>query len=290
MNAIHPWRSLALAGIGVLALAAPLHAAPSAQAAWTAVGAAGKLAIDDGGPRGGSTLPPVLFVHSYAGSSAHWKSALEHLRRTRRAVAFDFRGHGRSAAPPDNQTGEWAIDRIAADVGAVADALGLGRFVIVGHSMGGSIAASYAGRHPDRVAGLVVVGTPGKAPPEMAAQVLEGLRADYDKAMGAYWQSLLKNAKPATKKGREAEMKRLSKEQSMALIEATFAFDPLPAIGRYPGPKLIIDTEGGESAAALHEQLPQVERRLIPRTSHWVQLDDPKAFEDVLDQFLAKVG
>ncbi len=96
----------------------------------------------------------MVLVHSLAGNSGHWSSQLEHLRRTRRAVALDIRGHGRSEPPKDSN---YTIAAMAGDVAAAVDALRLDRFVLVGHSMGGGVALAYSGRHPDRVAGLVLV-------------------------------------------------------------------------------------------------------------------------------------
>jgi pimeloyl-ACP methyl ester carboxylesterase len=57
-------------------------------------------------------------------------------------------------------------EAFVSDVEAVVEKLKLPRFVLVGHSLGGAVAIKYAGAHPDRVAGLVVVGAPGKTPPE----------------------------------------------------------------------------------------------------------------------------
>src|SRR5262249_6674945 len=54
------------------------------------------LYIDDGGPVAGV---PVLLVHGNGASSTQWRAQLEHLRRSRRAMAFDLRGMGRSAPP-----------------------------------------------------------------------------------------------------------------------------------------------------------------------------------------------
>src|SRR5688500_10480985 len=103
-------------------------------------GPAGAIAVDDGGSGG----LPVVLVHSLAGNSTHWSRQLEHLRRTRRGVALDIRGHGRSEPPKD---GDYTIAAMAGDVAAVVDALGLERFVLVGHSMGGGVALTYAGAH-----------------------------------------------------------------------------------------------------------------------------------------------
>ena len=65
---------------------------------------------------------------------------------------------------------------MAGDVAAVVDTLKLDRFVLVGHSMGGGVALTYAGAHPDRVAGLVLVDPigDGKQIPPAEAKSLPG--------------------------------------------------------------------------------------------------------------------
>jgi pimeloyl-ACP methyl ester carboxylesterase len=58
-------------------------------------GPAGSLHVDEGGTGG----LPVVFVHSFSGSTVHWSEQLAHLRSERRAVALDLRGHGQSDPP-----------------------------------------------------------------------------------------------------------------------------------------------------------------------------------------------
>jgi len=245
-------------------------------------GSAGSLHVDDGG-RGGL---PVLFVHSFAGSAAHWLAQLAYLREHRRALAMDLRGHGASTAPEND---DYAVPQLADDIAAVIDALELRRVVLVGHSMGGSAAAAYAGAHPSRVAGLVLMGTPGKAPPELADSVMSSLHKDYDKTMAQYWASLTEAAKPTVRTLLQTDMKQVARDASIAMIGATFAFDPLPPLADFPGPTLLIDTPHGDGPAALYRQMPQLERVLIDETSHWPQLDDPDAVNRVLDAFLARL-
>jgi pimeloyl-ACP methyl ester carboxylesterase len=206
-------------------------------------GPAGNLYVSDGG--GGGL--PVVFVHSFAGSSDHWQAQLDHLREARRALALDLRGHGRSQAPNND---DYSVDALATDIGAVVDAKGLERFVLVGHSMGGSASASYAGAHADRVAGLMLVGTPGKSAPEKAQQTLAALNADYQKTMDSYWQSLVDGAKPEVA-------------------------DRLIAQGKQIPPD------------SLHNEQPEIPQVMITGTSHWPQLDKPDEFNAALDQFLA---
>src|SRR4030095_8503819 len=106
-------------------------------------GPAGTIYIDDGG----NGDLPVVFLHSFGGSSTNWKNQLTELRLSRRAIAIDFRGHGKSDIPTGN---EYSPDALASDVEAVVDSLKLGKFILVGHSMGGSAAIAYAGMYPNR--------------------------------------------------------------------------------------------------------------------------------------------
>ena len=245
-------------------------------------GPAGSLFVDDGGQGG----MPVLFVHSFAGNAGHWQAQLSHLRPHRRAVAMDWRGHGESDAPAGL---DYAIDSIAQDIAAVADALALPRFVLVGHSMGGAASAAYAGAHGDRLAGLVLVGTPGHSSPEQAQAIMASLHANYDDVMAQYWQTLTAQARPSVLALLNVERGEIGRDASLAMIQATFDFDPLPALARYPGPTLLIDTLHGDSPTALYRQVPELERRLIDGTSHWPQLDDPNAFNQLLHPCLTQI-
>lgn len=250
----------------------------------TITGPAGELYVDDAGS---GSLVPILFVHSYAGTSAHWKAQLAHLRPRRRAVAMDLRGHGHSDKPPD---GDYSVPAIAQDIAAVADALELRRFVLVGHSLGGSAAAAYVGMLPRRVAGLVLAGTPGKAASEQAKQVMASLQSDYDKTMAGYWASLLADAQPDVRETLDAGMRGVGREASMAIIGAVFAYDPIPALSGYEGATLIIDTEHGEGPTSLHNQMPDIKRKVIAGTSHWPHMDKPQEFNRLLDEFLAWIA
>ena len=272
-----------------LALGASLAASCSivapgggAERQTTVAGSSGPLAVDDGGSGG----VPILFVHSFAGSGAHWQSQLAHLRATRRAVAMDLRGHGLSPPPLDSN---YSVTALASDIASVADALKLRRFVLVGHSMGGAAAVAYAGMHPDRLAGLVLVGTPGKVAPAQAQQTVDALNADYDKTMAGYWESLLVDAQPGVRARLQADRTRIPRQSSMAIISAIFAFDPLPPLAAYAGPKLVIDASRADNPGALFRQAPGIPYQLIDGTSHWVQLDNPQAFNDRLDAFLVGV-
>src|SRR5262249_27757123 len=159
------------------------------------------------------------------------------------AVAVDLRAHGGSEAPPD---GDYSIAACAEDIAAAVDGLKLERFVLVGHSMGGAASLLYAGKHPSRVAGLVLVGTPGKTPPELASHVPQALATDYQKTMDDYMKTLLANARPEVSARVEKGRERLSPEQTVAMTVAIFRYDPTPALESYRGPMLFVNSPNDE--------------------------------------------
>ncbi|MEA2546409.1 MAG: hypothetical protein QOI09_1682 [Chloroflexota bacterium] len=243
-------------------------------------GPAGDLNIDDGGQGG----LPVLFLHGFGGNASHWAAQLDHLRPTRRALAMDLRGHGGSDAPAD---ADFAVESQAADVAAVLAGLDIDRVVLVGHSLGGAIAIAEAGSDPDRVAGLVLAAAPGKVPDEQARQILSAMEADYEKTSAGFWDQLTAGARPPVAEQLLRERDDLDAATGLAIIKATFAFDPLPALRRYPGPKLAIVTPRGTAPHDLQNVVDDLPHRVVEGTSHFLQMDDPAAFNAILDEFLA---
>jgi pimeloyl-ACP methyl ester carboxylesterase len=245
-------------------------------------GAAGALHVDDGGAGG----LPVVFVHSFAGDTTHWAAQLKHLRQTRRAVAFDLRGHGQSVTSAQN---DYTIEVLATDLAAVVDELKLDRFVLVGHSIGGAVALAYAGRHPQRVAGLTLVGAPGKMPAEQSRQIIDALEANYERTMEDYWKQLLANAQPQVLQTLTQGKQKMPQDRAMRLIKATFQYDPAPALRNYVGPKLFITAPNDDQPYALHKLTPDAPHQVIAGTSHWLHMDKPAEFNRILDEFLRSI-
>jgi 3-oxoadipate enol-lactonase len=84
----------------------------------------------------------------------NWFTSLPELAKRYRVVAVDHRGHGYGIP-----TRRFRLKDCADDVVAVADALGVEKFIAVGYSMGGPIAKLCWSRHPGRVLGLVLCAT-----------------------------------------------------------------------------------------------------------------------------------
>lgn len=247
-------------------------------------GPAGALHVEDGGTGG----IPVLFVHGLGGDSEVWAAQLAHLRPSRRAVALDMRGHGRSDAPKD---GDYSIPAMASDVAAVADALGLQRFVLVGHSWGGPIIAAYAGRHPGRVAGLLFADPAGDLT-QLSPKEIEGFRksmreGDEAANIRAFFKQMLAPAAPGVADKVLASVAKAPLSMFGAAWEGMFAYSPARDLARFGGPMLTVITAQNKEPYSLQN----VDRRIqvveMAGVSHWVMMDKPEEFNAAMDRFLA---
>lgn len=103
--------------------------------------------------RGNPAGPPVAFIHGFMSSNLQWRPNLERLGEELRMVLIEQPGHGRSPAPED--PAGYAPAAVVAGLEAVREQVGVDRWWLVGHSMGGAIALRYALAHPDRICGVV---------------------------------------------------------------------------------------------------------------------------------------
>src|ERR1700740_205998 len=131
---------------------------------------------------------PLLLSHGFCASARMWDRNVAALSGDREVLAWDMRGHARSDAPP--RAADYGVDHSVADMLALPDAIGAGRAVLGGMSLGGYLSLAFAARHPERVAALILVDTgPGfrRAQPRerwntLAARTAHALERD---ALGA---------------------------------------------------------------------------------------------------------
>ncbi|MGA0556675.1 alpha/beta fold hydrolase [Larkinella sp. VNQ87] len=98
---------------------------------------------------------PVVFLHGYSDSWHSYEGVLAHLPRSVHAYVLSQRGHGNSSRPASG----YHPDDFADDVAAFMNKLGIREATIVGHSLGGTIAQSFATRYPKKSRALVLVGS-----------------------------------------------------------------------------------------------------------------------------------
>ena len=100
---------------------------------------------------------PVVLLHGFGGELDNWLFNTDKLAERRRVYALDLPGHGESS----KDVGAGDLEAFAEALGGFLDAVGAARAHLVGHSMGGAVALTYALAHPDRVASLTLVAPAG---------------------------------------------------------------------------------------------------------------------------------
>ena len=110
---------------------------------------------------GPDDAPPVILLHGFPESHRTWVKVAERLADRFRLIMPDLRGFGGSDRPQD--VAAYATDTLVADLFALADALGIDRFALVGHDWGGAVAWAAALRGDPRIKRLGIVNSPHPA-------------------------------------------------------------------------------------------------------------------------------
>lgn len=120
-----------------------------------------RLHLRDTGPR---DAPTVILLHGFASSLHTWDDWATQLERDQRVIRYDQPGFGLTGADP---SGDYSDERAINVLVALMDRLGVDHAAVVGHSMGGRIAWTFAALHPERVNHLVLMAPDGFASPGM---------------------------------------------------------------------------------------------------------------------------
>ena len=112
---------------------------------------------------------PMILIHGFGNEAHIWDDFAPTVSGHYRVLALDLRGHGESAWDPESR---YDYENHIADLDAVVAALGIERMVLVAHSLGGRVSMLYAGIHPEKLAGLVIV----DSAPELDARGIVRIR------------------------------------------------------------------------------------------------------------------
>ena len=105
--------------------------------------------------------PPVILVHGFPESHRTWRALVPLLGNELRLITPDLRGFGASDKPQD--VADYGTEKLLADLFALADALGVDRFALVGHDWGGAIAWAAAISGNPRIERLAIINSPHPA-------------------------------------------------------------------------------------------------------------------------------
>jgi pimeloyl-ACP methyl ester carboxylesterase len=235
------------------------------------------------GPRD-PALPPILWVHGAGGSRLDWPGALRRIRG-RRVLTVDLPGHGKSTGPGRDTVADYAADLIG-----LLDGLAIPRAVVAGHSMGGAIALQLGLSYPDRVAGLILIGTGARL--RVHPDILNRVASDpgTTTALIVSWEYA-----PGTPQTSLDRGQRLLLAVDPQVIEGDFRacdrFNVMTELDQIAAPALII--VGAEDRLTpvkygqyLSEHIPRARLLVIEHAGHMVMLEQPEAVSKAVQDWL----
>ena len=242
--------------------------------------------------------PPLAILHGLFGSGRNWTSIARRFAAHHRVVALDLRNHG--ASPWADGMG---YVEMAEDVRRTLHALGHRRFALLGHSMGGKVAMMAALLHGAEIERLVVadIAPVAYAPRHlmhvraMRALPLAGItrRGEADARLAPDLPDLAERAfllQGLVFDGSDARWRF-----NLAAIERempALAGFPALAASAYDGPALFVAGERSDYLLPEHEPairhlFPNARIVRIPDAGHWLHAEQPRAFIDLVEPFLA---
>jgi len=244
--------------------------------------------------------PVLCFLHG-GSAHAHWFDLVAPAFADRfHVISLDQRGHGESqwADPP-----AYATENFAADLLGFIDALGLARVALVGHSMGGHNAMSFAAWHPDRVSALVIV----DSRPMIPTDRLDRLRRRGERTLRPYpTREAAAQSFRLVPRETNADPALLAHIGAAGVVERdgawVYRFDPASNAERRPVDAwTLLDRITAPTLIARGELSPVLPRDMadklraairgaslveIPASYHHLVLDNPAGFVQELDGFV----
>lgn len=245
--------------------------------------------------------PPLVLLHGLFGDGQNWGAIRKSLAPRFRVLTPDLRNHGASPRHPD-----MSYAAMAEDLAETLDAAGIERAAVVGHSMGGKVAMTFALTHPGRVDRLIVADiAPVRYAPALRGLVaaLQALplrpgltRRQADAALAAAIPQagirafLLKNLRFET----DPPAWRLGLHEIAAAMPEIEDF-AAPADARFAGPALALRGEASdyirpEHHAVFRALFPAIRFATVPQAGHWVHADNPAGFLALVEAFLSATG
>jgi pimeloyl-ACP methyl ester carboxylesterase len=256
--------------------------------------------------------PALLFVHGLSGSWPNWLEQLPVFAASRRVIALDLPGFGRSPLPPD---GAVSIGGYAELLDALLEQLGVETAAVVGNSMGGFIAAELAIRHPRRVERLVLISPAGLSTHQdpRIVRYLPWLRR-MERSAAAYggWLASHSDAVASRPRLRNAffgmivphpsrlpaalvaeQLRGAGKPGLMPAAQAISDYDLRPHLERIACPTLVVWGNRDRvithrDLAAFAELIPGARKVMYEDTGHMSQLERPAEFNALLAEFLGE--
>ena len=240
--------------------------------------------------------PPLLWLHGIGGNQHSFDAQLSHFSRSWRCVAWDMPGYGDSPTP-ENLSFEMMADAVA----TLLDHLGEPQAAVLGHSMGGMVAQSFALRHPGRVRALVLAASPaafGKPGSDFAEKFLAQRLAPLDegKTPADFAPGVVRGlfAHPENQTAIDAavaSMASLSAGSYRAALNCLVTFNNRDRLTEIKCPTLLLAAEADtttppKAMESMGGKIPNASYHCLSGLGHLANMEGPEQFNAAVDQFL----
>jgi pimeloyl-ACP methyl ester carboxylesterase len=239
--------------------------------------------------RDGTRGMPVIFIHGSGSNHAIWLPQVRALAPIAQPVAVDLPGHGRSDLPGRN-----SVEGYGDFILGLLDILQFDRAVIVGHSLGGAIAQTIALSHPDRVAGLGLVGTGARL--RVLSTILDGFLKDFENIApfiveNAYAPNLSDDMRVRA----IAELRVCDPRVTHDDYAACNVFDVMTRLGEIRTPTIVICGKQDRMTPPKYSEflvskIPGAQLVLVNNAGHCVMIEQPDAVSRALFEFVKKIS
>jgi pimeloyl-ACP methyl ester carboxylesterase len=230
----------------------------------------------------------MLFLHGWCGDRSFFAPQFGHFSGSYRVVGLDLPGHGESRAPA-----LYTIDGMAADVAALARQLGLGRGVLVSHSMGAMVALALSMQAPELVNAVIMVDPPPLSKEvwkDFASSLLSGFEGpDPATARRNFVEQMFLPTDDTDRRARiVATMCATPNDVAIATTKAMAAFDAAAVLRDCVVPVAIISSAVPTNASAyLLEVNPAITIGQTVGAGHFLQLEIPEQVNPMIERFLS---
>jgi pimeloyl-ACP methyl ester carboxylesterase len=245
----------------------------------------------------GTAEPALVFLHYWGGTSRTWRMVIAELEGQFKTVAYDARGWGQS----DKATAGYKMADLADEVLSLVKALGIKRYVLVGHSMGGKVAQLAASRRPEGLLGLILVApaqpTPRRNPDEMRQQQLHAYD-NCENVLKAIGSGRLTARPPSPEILEQIVEDSLSgsREATMAYPMESILEDISPEVEKFNVPTVLLAGELDQvDSIERHETevlayLPNAEFKIIKGSGHLIPIDEPVQLAKEIARFATRLA
>jgi pimeloyl-ACP methyl ester carboxylesterase len=230
---------------------------------------------------------PLLLTHGYSSTSAMWQGQIEALSKRHKLMLWDMRGHGQSDYPGDPAAYSEALT--VADMAALLDAVGAGKAIVGGLSLGGYMSLAFYRAHQDRVRALLIIDTGPGFKKDDAREVWNKRARDTADRFEREGLEVLKSLSRERSSVTHRDASGLARAaRGMLTQRDARVIEQLPDI---KVPSLVVvgadDTPFLAASDYMAAKIPGAQKVVIPAAGHAVNIDQPQAFIDAVLPFLA---